>query len=260
MRAVTRGAVAAAGLAVVSALAGVRSRSPESSTATTSAPARLVAPCPPRSLPEGPICVPMPKPSESARVAATDPVVPRYPERPMDLQRYVLPLDLDDGAQAGHAAVIRGATVSVSCEPGAEVRAAALDGQEGPTRVLYAGVLEGSLAVVTVHDLAPAGSRDADRHADDAGAPARRTALLIHRGLERVADGAVPGAALEPGKPLGFVAKAERAEGGLLELSARLMRAGVAPTDLAPSRATSPGASVAVDPRNVLPLRPSPAP
>src|SRR5688572_9506190 len=97
MRAVTKAAIAATALAAVSAFAaGIAERQARKREATpsgsTTALAALVAPCPPESLPEGPMCVPVPRATSTADADTTDPAIPRTPDRPAALDEYALPI------------------------------------------------------------------------------------------------------------------------------------------------------------------------
>jgi len=229
-------------------------------------------PCPPGSLPDGDGCVPFDavSPAGAAPLESrenrhhdrrgnlrTYDQIPRRPDRPEAYESYRFPvpvaageklavsgfdLDLPDEQQRrGHnlKAVGHGG-VDLVARRGTEVRALPLEHQEGDAEVLYVGQLFG-LSVVTRLTL-----RESDR---------LRDYVVIHGHLDGAAPGLQKGSRAPEGALLGHVG--DSGSEGLvhLHLEIRRVRDGVDPATLPPGKLASNDQTVAVDPRNLLPLR-----
>lgn len=257
-----------AGAALLAALALPRGAAelPAASAAAGTPPPRVGA-CPPGLLPDDGRCVrpgeddgPSPEAAPGAHRErsgrwTTYEQIPRLPDRPEDYGAYRYPIptgarpvlsgyDLDhpDKAQrrgarlrhVGHGGLDLGAA------RGTPVVAVALERQEGPATIVYAGALFG-LSVVTRHAVRESG--------------ALRDYLVLHGHLDRIASGVSPGVALPEGALLGAVG--DSGSPGLvhLHLEVRRVRDDVdlarIPAGPALVRDT---VSVVSDPRNVLPL------
>ncbi len=253
MHPLVRGAAAAA---VFTAL-GSLDRGPPEPAPLSTPPADvrgvdgLPAPCLPGTLPEGAVCLRIPGENESlaAHLAAEPPLpgrpgliaerIPRRPERPADPTAYLYPVGdpdhpprvMDGLDQPGVRLAVRPATTVVLL---------ALAQQVGPAEVISTGDLFGR-TVVTSHTV-------------DEGAR-KATYLLFHGGLDHLAPGVVPGARLEAGAPLGFAPT--DGGGGLIFVyfEARAVREGASIDAGEPRHLVDPAVAVAIDVRNVLPLR-----
>ena len=139
-----------------------------------------------------------------------------------------------DGERGGHG-------VEIAATPGEKVTLVALEGQEGPAEVVFAGERDGALAVATRHDVREGGEL--------------RGYLLIHSGLERLEQGLAEGAKLEAGAALGHVPITAGGHLITLNLEARQVRAGATLGTVDEKRLADSSVSVPIDLRNVLPLR-----
>jgi murein DD-endopeptidase MepM/ murein hydrolase activator NlpD len=230
------------------------------------------ASCPPRTLPDGGVCVPVPDvtrsgaPLSEARAAHHDrsgrlrayDQIPRRPERPSDYRKYQLPvpplpqqsfvtsgydLDLPDDEQrrgADMKAVGHGG-VDLAQKRGTPVRLVPLEHQVGDADVLFVGKLFGN-SVVTHHAVREgSGVRDY---------------LVIHGHLEKPATGLARGATLLAGGVVGFVGDSGSPGVVHLHLEVRRAREGVSLSALGAGELVQNAKTVACDPRNVLPLNP----
>lgn len=251
---------AAASVAVLTAL-GSLDRGPKPRPAPIAPPAAargvdgLSALCGPGTLPEGPVCVRIP--IEGTATAPASPIVndvgrsgtagervPRRPDRPEDAALYRYPVGVGeraprvvgafDGAAGGHG-------VEIAATPGEKVALVALEGQEGPAEVVFAGDDEGGLAVATLHDVRE-------------GAEVHRY-LLIHRGLERLEQGIAEGARIEAGAALGHAPIVNGGHLITINLEARQVRSGAMLGTMDEKRLADAAVSVPIDLRNVLPRR-----
>jgi hypothetical protein len=242
----------------------------------------LPAPCLSGTLPEGPVCLRIPREDEAPVLlegrapvpSRGDPIaerIPRRPERPADPAAYVYPVGelgrpprvlggLDRPVTMG-APAPNPSGVRLAVRLGERVVVLALDHQVGPAEVIFIGDLFGR-TVVTAHTVTMGGDPpNPPARPVDAG-PRQRTYLLFHGGLDRVAPGVVPGARLEAGAELGFArASPPPALGaGLIDVyvEAREVRDG-AKVDAAGAdnarHLVDPAVGVPIDVRNVLPLR-----
>jgi hypothetical protein len=250
---------AAASVAVLTAL-GSLDRGPAPLAAPIAAPSAargvdgLPALCGPGTLPEGPVCVRIP--AEGAAEIASRPVndvgrsgtagerVPRRPDRPEAAALYRYPVGVGErapkvlGAFEGERG---GRGLEIAATPGEKVKLVALEGQEGPAEVVFAGERGGALVVATRHDVRE-------------GAELHRY-LLIHGALDRLEPGLAEGARLEPGAALGYAAIAAGGHLITITLEARQVRAGAALGTMDEKRLADSSVSVPIDLRNVLPLR-----
>lgn len=226
--------------------------------------------CPPRTLPDGGVCIPAADVTVGGealaerRAAHHDRAgrlrmydqIPRRPERPSDYRKYQLPvpplphqsfvtsgydLDLPDDEQRRGAemkAVGHGG-VDLAQKRGTPVTLVPLEHQVGDASVLFVGKLFGN-SVVTHHAV-----REAH---------ALRDYLVIHGHLEKPASGLQRGATLPPGGIVGYVGDSGSPGVVHLHLEVRRAREGIDLRTLAPGELPYNSKTVACDPRNVLPL------
>lgn len=228
------------------------------------------SPCPPRTLPDGGVCIPVADLSvggealaeqraahhdRSGRLRVYD-QIPRRPERPSDYRKYQLPvpplpqqsfvtsgydLDLPDDEQRRGAemkAVGHGG-VDLAQKRGTPVALVALEHQVGDADVLFVGKLFGN-SVVTHHAL-----REAS---------ALRDYLVIYGHLEKPASGLQRGSTLPAGGVVGYVGDSGSPGVVHLHLEVRRAREGTNLLTLGPGELANNAKTVACDPRNVLPL------
>jgi hypothetical protein len=234
-------AVLAAVLAAAAALSGGGLRSAAGLGVAASSASAPPTFCPPNSLPDDGVCIPVPRPGapdDSRRAArdGTEDAVPRRPDRDPDYARYVFPVpapvSVVPAARAPELASLGGTAlrgVAVRAAPDGAVRVPRLEGQEGPASVVFEGALAGQTLVT--------------RHAVRAGA--RREDVLVVLG--NLADAR----ALAPKEELGD-ADAVAKTRGTLYLECRLVRPGVDVATLAPERLLDDAVTVSTDVRNVL--------
>lgn len=236
--------------------------------ATGSAREAADAPCPPGTLPDGNVCIPVPDP-EAGRAALLEAQnehhdrdgrlrvydqIPRSPDRPQDFRAYRLPIpapavgsgyDLDrPDAEQRHGAELRAVGhggVDLAQARGTEVHLASLENQVGNATVVDAGHLFGN-SVVTLHTLREAG--------------ALREYLVIYGHLQSSAPGLSRGQSLAPGALLGFVGDSDSPGIVHLHLEVRRAREGIDAGQLSLGQVTQNSKTVACDPRNVLELLP----
>lgn len=195
-----------------------------------SALARPKSLCPRGTLPADGVCIPVPRPS-AAPVEARE-SIPRRPDRDPDYARYRLPAEGRPRAAEPSDGVPPGSTaLAVDASLGVEVRALALEGQQGPAVVVYQGPLIGGTLVL--HVIAAAARHEYLVLVGNLASPAS---------LER-------GAQVPPGTVLG------RTGAQPLIWAPRLLRPGVDAKTLAPNDVLSDQTAVWVDPRNLLPTK-----
>jgi murein DD-endopeptidase MepM/ murein hydrolase activator NlpD len=226
--------------------------------------------CPPRTLPDGGVCVPVPDTTRGGEALAEQRAthhdrrgqlrvydqIPRRPERPADYRKYQLPvaalpaqsfvtsgydLDLPDEEQRRGAemkAVGHGG-IDIAQKRGTPVALVPLEHQVGDADVLFVGKLFGN-SVVTHHAV-----REAN---------ALRDYLVIHGHLEKPASGLARGATLPAGAVVGYVGDSGSPGVVHLHLEVRRAREGISLSSLAPGELAHNAKTVACDPRNVLPL------
>lgn len=235
-------------------------------------PELVVAGCPEGTAPDHEACVHL-APADDGPVAeahanahrersgrwATYDQIPRLPERPADYDAYRYPIP--PGVSGGHYVVsgydldqpdekqrraptlthVGHGAVDLPQVKGTPVAMIALEHQEGPAEVLYAGTLFGT-TVLTRHTL-----REGGRLRD-------YVMLLGH--LDTIASGISAGTSVPEGQPVGTVGDTASPRFVHLHLEVRRVREGV---DLGKVPAGAPmiadSVTVVCDPRNVLPLK-----
>lgn len=223
-------------------------------SAIASAPTLVEMPCPPRHLPEGQACLPLPElaaPTDGdavfrerkGRGVAFD-VLPRRPDRPSDPARLQYPVAGEplvlrgfDDSQAGDVSPM---SIELAAERGTVVSALSLDGQVGPTRVAAVGRLVGN-TVITSHVVG-----EGDK---------ARTFLLVHGHLDATGPDVAAGKDLAAGAQIGFVGDSGNPGFVSLYLETRIVREDSGDISKLDVKQLSDGAiSVPSDARNVLPL------
>ncbi|MCC6214531.1 MAG: M23 family metallopeptidase [Polyangiaceae bacterium] len=262
-------------IAALSALARPAPDAPDGASsprAAASGPGQpLVAACGPGTLPDDGVCIPVPRLGvgapelEAAEGSHRDASgrtrtyehIPRRPERPDDYRRYRFPVPLLPGqsfVSSGYDLHLPGSNqrqglgfstvghggVDVAQARGTEVRAVALEGQEGDAEVVFTGELFGA-SVVTLHAVRAAGRV--------------REYVVIHGHLEAAAPGLLPGTPVREGTLLGSVGDTGSPGIVHLHLEVRQVREKVAIRSVAGGALARSEHSVVCDPRNVLPLR-----
>jgi len=231
-----------AAVLAVAALGGrlARSRPPASSPAAHAPASAASAECPPRTLPDDGVCIPVPEAPATAetpiRRTLYEDRIFRRPDRPADYYRYRLPFASRPARFAPAANALDGgvppAGLLVTTARGSAVRAVRLDGQTGPTTLLYAGRLVGASAV-TEHVVT---------RKDGA-----RTVLLVFGDLA-APPVLAPHAQLSEGAALGTAGSRP------VYFEARVCRTGVEPRTLPPDQILNDAFTVSEDVRNVLSL------
>lgn len=239
--------------------------------ASSATPGRaLLAPCPPRTLPDEGVCIPVPEDvdpgGDGAAVAraghhdrqgrwqAYD-QIPRRPERSADYAMYRYPVtprpgqnlvvsgyDLDrpdEQQRRGEAlSAVGHGGIDLAAPRGTEVLVVALEHQVGDAEVVFVGTLFGT-TVVTRHSVREAGEL--------------RDYVALHGHLEGAAPGVTVGASLREGTPLGYVGDSGNAGDVHLHYELRRVRAGADPRALG-ARVARTEHTIVCDPRNLLPL------
>jgi hypothetical protein len=232
-------AVLAAAAAAAGALAGRPPRISFALAPSASASAALAPSlCPPGSLPDNGVCIPVPPPERAAPHVASSERIPRRPDRPPEYARYVLPVErVSSFAELGDRMAVDGGAlpsgVALRTDPGVPVDAVALEGQEGPARLAYAGPLWGP-TVITLHNVRERGV-------------SRQYAVAL-AGLASLRPRVV-GEDVAAGAELGKTSTSE------LIVETRLLRPGIDPRPLSAAALLSEANSAPTDPRNVLALR-----
>jgi hypothetical protein len=215
-------------------------------TGSAAKSASLSSVCAPGTLPDGNQCVPVPiaagsedRPPGAERVRALD-HIPRRPDRPADFKRYRYPLSPrlvePETAAADETAVT---SLLLHAQPGSDVRAIALTGQEGDATVLFTGPLQGT-SVVTHHRVRESGTL--------------RDYFVIVGTLESVAPNVKKGSPLPVNQPLGVLpARGENGEPSLF-LAVRRLRSGYDLASLEGENLVTSPRAIGCDPRNVLAL------
>ncbi len=230
------------------------------------------APCPPGTLPDGNVCIPVPDPrlersaealqeqpnehhDRSGRLRVYD-QIPRQPERPKDYRHYRLPVpaladqsfvgsgyDLDrpddEQRRGAELSAVGHGGVDLAQPRGTPIRLVNLEHQVGDAVILAVGHLFGN-SLVTRHTLREAGML--------------REYLVIYGHLQSVAPGLAQGQSLKPGALLGFVGDSGSPGIVHLHLEVRRAREGVDAGRLGLGQVTQNAKTVACDPRNVLEL------
>jgi len=257
MQPLARAAVFAALVAGVGMLGLTKSKKPELPPDLPIAAAPPVAvSCGPRHLPEGDVCIPIPRRGQTEAPDALDhvpralrerdAVIPRRPERPAEASAYRFPLargvkpvvlagldlpaDTMPDVELGPTAVLLGAST------GDEVVVVTLEGQEGPAEVMFVGDIVGK-TVVTTHFV-----RDGGR---------LRQYVLVYGYLDRPSEQTIVGSSVEEGEVIGYVGNLPAGR-DVLYLEARQVREGIDPSRVEATKLLDDSSSVACDVRNVL--------
>jgi hypothetical protein len=233
-------AVLAAAAAAVAAITGRTPRVSFVGPPRSSPSATALAPslCPPGSLPDNGVCIPVPPPERAAPGVAATERIPRRPDRPPEYGRYALPVErvisvaeLGDRVAPDGGALPSG--IGLAVDPGVSVTALALEGQEGPARVAYEGALWGP-TIVTLYTVR------------ERGEPNRYVVALARLGSLKPR---AAGDDVAPGAELGKTGASE------LIVETRLLRPGIDPRPLSAAALLSDASSAPTDPRNVLALK-----
>jgi hypothetical protein len=270
MHALVKGACAAAIIAAMGRPTEVSSPAPEPRAAPVSQGApelaeRRLAGCPERSLPLGlplglPLCVPLPPvnrvttsartrrlaiapPSETfLRTRGPREIIPRLPDRPEPFADYQLPVDpvlsVTTPAATTMAQPEDRLGITIEAEAGAPVNLVELEGHSGQPEVVLVGQLHGVTVVVRQPVEGPSGPRNY---------------LVVYGNLDRPGPRIVNGARLGTMEVIGYLGEDDA--GAQLYLEVRLERTALDRPAEHLTQLVSSGVSVAVDPRNVLPLR-----
>jgi hypothetical protein len=215
---------------------GLRPAGPAASAPSAASPPPKPL-CPAGTLPDEGVCIPVPAPraaAESPRSTSVADRIPRRPDRSARYARYRLPTGGSVSEGAGGLARDGGPPllgILLGAPFGAPVVAMPLDGQDGPSVVVYVGPLVGS--TVVTHRAVITGGRRSEYLVVTGNLTF--TAALAAR--HELAAGAVIGKA--GGVPVYF--------------ETRLLRPGIDVWSLAPNDLLGDAASVSVDPRNVIP-------
>lgn len=268
MQPLVRAAFAAALLAALGSLGKTPPpKAPEAEKAKAPFVPGIPAACGPRTLPEGQACLPLPKPGQASPggqgelgddearpgASARQTLVPRRPERPREASAYHVPLSGDaapmvlggldrpwdlgagaEGVSVGPSAVLFGAAA------GDEVVALSLDGQEGPSEVVFVGDMVGA-TIVTAHLVRDGGKL--------------RQVLLVHGNLAAFGGAITEGISLEAGEVLATVGDSAWPGRPGLYLEVLELREGVNLGAIPASKLRADTISVPTDARNHLPLR-----
>jgi hypothetical protein len=249
-------AKAALGIALVALLATLthertveekRGKAPEAPQAATGVarPLEPLVPCPPGQLPDGRVCIPVPKaPLDTTQAAGprSQPKVARLPERPRDMLRYDFGVPLLSGGAS--EATLPGQTPAPAQAQGFQLRAsestavhsAALESQQGPTVVRLVDPSGGR--IVTSHSVAsPSGTQ---RYA------------VYYANLKTL--GVSAGQKLTQRTPLG-TSPSGSSEDPHIDLDLRRLRQGANDDGWRFGDFLDDSKTVRVDPRNLFPLR-----
>ena len=216
---------------------------PSGGAATLSS--RLSRPCPPGTLLDQRVCIPVPGPEPAASATSVRnwqiyDRLPRRPERPAEFERYRLPLAepaLIEPSPLGLDGQVSGDALLLSAAARAPVRHQPLSDQQGKARVLYTGELLGKSVVVEHRVLE---SRQ------------QQTYLVIYGNLGEISTRA--GAELNPNDEIGTVGVTKTGSALGLHLEVRRVRHGVDAGRLGPGQFRDRAMTIACDPRNVFPL------
>lgn len=233
-----------------------------------------LAPCPPRSLPEGNSCLPLPSlgldisgapafmavqgshaGAEPGRGLEVYDHIPKRPERPASFSSYLLPissnsvlsgydLDMPGASQRKTAHEVGHGGVDIGAARGEEVRVITLENQEGEAEAAMLGTLFGT-TVVTGHLVREQGGR-------------LRAYAVIYGHLEQAGPELVLGGPVSAGEIVGYVGDTGSPGIVHLHLEIRQLREGVVLGAIDLQRLVNNAVSIPIDPRNVLPLRDAP--
>lgn len=250
-------ATGVAALAVIATAAQRKARFPvEAASASASASfgrALPAAECPVGSLPDHGVCIPVPKLEPTVTEPRQAVGVPRRPDRPTELSRYVLPVDLLDPKQPPAGLPPLGGVLPETVEQrllgiaiptarGADVRMVALEGQKGEATIAYAGDLIGP-TLITRHLV---DQRDEQR------------VYLVFFGNLSTLPALKVGATIVTGTKIGDVGELLTPGEPRLYLELRQLRTDFDPQSSPPDEWLDPANTISVDIRNALTLTPKP--
>ena len=230
------------------------------------------APCPPGTLPDADVCIPVPESlvadgealllehnAHRTRAGSWTEYddIPRRPERPSKYRQYRYPVDISkndeflmsgfdlnlpdaDQRRGGKLRLVGHGGIDIAARRGAEVRLVALEHQQGEADVLFVGPLIGN-TVVTRHSVRESG--------------VVREYLVFYGHLQAPASGLMRGATVAEGSVIGFVGDSDSPGAIHLHLEIRQVRSNVDSQALAKGELLLNARTVACDPRNVLPFR-----
>ncbi len=230
------------------------------------------APCPPGTLPDADVCIPVPESQDEQGAALLSEHnahrnrggawteyddIPRRPERPNRYHLYRYPIEIKDNAdflmsgfdldrpdseqrRGGKLRLVGHGGIDLAARRGAEVHLVALEHQQGQADVLFVGPLIGN-TVVTRHSVRESGTL--------------REYLVFYGHLQAPASGLVRGATVAEGSVIGFVGDSDSPGAVHLHLEIRQVRSNVDSQALAKGELLQNARTVVCDPRNVLPLR-----
>jgi murein DD-endopeptidase MepM/ murein hydrolase activator NlpD len=238
--------------------------------ASAAASHSLSSACPPGTLPDGRVCIPVPSDTTGGAALSAEEnahrdrsgawrhyeQIPRRPDRPRDYRRYRLPvpplpgqnlvvsgydLDRPDSEQrrGAHMKAIGHGGIDIAQKRGTEIRLVDLEHQVGEAEVLYVGEVFGNSVVM--------------RHAVREGGQLREY-IVVFGHLEGPAPGLRRGMNLRQGSLVGFVGDSGAPGDVHLHFEVRRVREGVNVSALVAGELTKNARTVVCDPRNVLPL------
>lgn len=229
----------------------------------------LSAQCPADTLPDGRVCIPVPRTSSGDALVAEQAghrdktgqwriydQIPRRPDRPKSYRAYRYPVPLTEGQafvasgydldrpdaeqrRGENLKAIGHGGIDIAQKRGTEVRLVNLEHQVGDAEVLFVGELFGN-SVVTRHAVREGGRL--------------RDYVVIYGHLDGPAPGIARGMNAREGSLLGFVGDSGAPGDVHLHLEVRRVRDGVNAADLSARGITQNAKTVVCDPRNVLPL------
>ena len=229
------------------------------------------APCPPGTLPDADVCIPVPENlgQEGETLSLEHNAhrtrggnwteyddIPRRPERPSKYRLYRYPVDISnnpdflmsgfdlnlpdaDQRRGGKLRLVGHGAIDLAARRGTEVRLVALEHQQGEADVLFVGPLIGN-TVVTRHSVRESGTV--------------REYLVFYGHLQAPASGLIRGASVAEGSVIGFVGDSDSPGAVHLHLEIRQVRTNVDSQALAKGELLLNARTVACDPRNVLPF------
>lgn len=194
---------------------------------------RRLALCPAGTLPDQGVCIPVPRARPEARSEAA---IPKRADRPADYGAYRLPVAASGSPAvvsteaAGSDGGVRGLGISIAAAAGTPVTAMALDGQDGPSEIVFAGSLIGGTVII----------RSTVRTSGRTG-----NYLSVIGNLDEP-RGLAPKTELQDGAEIG------KSGPEPLYFEIRLVRAGVDPFAVPADRLLDDSQTVSVDVRNLL--------
>jgi hypothetical protein len=206
--------------------------------------------CPPGTLPDARVCVPVPERAGTSVVGADADQIPRRPDRPADYARYELPVkSITNGvlppmpvgtAPATGSDPITSGGVDIETSGGEQVRMIALENQSGAGTVAFTGEFVGPSVVVRQRVRESGQDRDY---------------FVVYGRLAGIAQGIEPGQHLEPGALLGLAGGRSPIGSTTMHLQIRRVRQSISPDDVLREQVLDPSATIAEDVRNALRLR-----